>query len=164
MSRLTVRRKAYHRKAYTRKGGVHVKATRVPATTFSIKDVGSKGRGKKLIKVRKGLLTSLGYHIHESTSQRRTALRKADKKYGSVRLWKMLNAQAVFRKRTDGIGSTFKQDRDWVMRNLISKSEAQSMTRPAVKKWKKMTHTQRARAMPPWSASRRQKARLSRMI
>jgi hypothetical protein len=156
--KLTVHRKSYTRKAYSRKGykrsdGTYVKpakvgASRVPASTFKIKDVGAKGRGKKLFKVKKGLLTKYGYHVDKSAKARHMALKKADKAYGSVRLWRMLNAQALFRKRTNGLGKMFTTDRNWVKRELVNKKEARSMTAPAVKKWESLPHSVRARLMP----------------
>jgi len=148
MSKLLVRRKGYTRKAYCRKDGVCVPATKVKPSKFYITDRGTPGRGKKVIKVRKGLLTSLGYHVSLPARKRRQILKKADKKYGSVRLWRMLHAQAIFRKRTDGIGKIFASDRDWVRQNLINKKEARAMTSPAVRKWKSMSPAARARAMP----------------
>ena len=44
MGKLLVHRKAYTRRAYTRKDGVHVKESRVPASTFKVKDMGAPGR------------------------------------------------------------------------------------------------------------------------
>lgn len=147
--KLTVHRKGYHRKAYVRKSGAKVKAAYVPPTTYKIEDIGAPGRGKKVFKVRKGLLKKVGYSTHLPDEERHRALRKADKLYGSVRLWRMLNAQLVYRKRIpDGVKSTFQEDRDWVMKNLISRKEARTMTAPAVRKWKAMTPAARARAMP----------------
>jgi len=157
-ARLRVSRKAYCRKGtlrkeYTRDHTVipetKVKGSCVKKSTFYIKDVGAPGRGKKLFKVKRGLLKKHGYSTHLPEEQRHEALRKADRDYGSVRLWKMLNAQVVYRKRLpDGVLSTFRQDRDWVMKNLINPAEARTMTRPAVKKWKGMSHHARQVAMP----------------
>lgn len=47
-----------HRKAYTRKDGTHVKST-----TFLIKDLGKKGHGPKLIKVKKGAMTKYAFRL-----------------------------------------------------------------------------------------------------
>jgi len=47
MPKLIVHRKAYARKAYTRKDGACVKATRVPASIYKIKDRGKPGRTPK---------------------------------------------------------------------------------------------------------------------
>lgn len=158
-NKLTVHRKAYKRKAYSRRGyrrsdGTYVKpakvsASRVPSATFKISDRGAPGRGKKYFKVHKGLLTRYGYHINESAAQRHKALKMADKAYGSVKLWRMLHAQTIFRKRDQmGVGKVFATDRDWVRKNLVNAKEARSMTAPAVRKWSHMSHRARARAMP----------------
>lgn len=161
--RLRVSKKAYKRKAYKRKGftvvragkrikmpPTNVKAARVPATTFYIKDIGAKGRGKKVIKkIRKGLLRKFGYSIDKSASQRRTALRKADKAYGSVSLFRKLQAQVVMRKRIQPVArKVFVADRNWVKKNLLSKAERLAMTRKPRRKWKRMTPAARAAAMP----------------
>jgi hypothetical protein len=146
MAKLTVHRKGYHRKAYTRKGGIHVKAAHVPPSTFEITDRGLPGRGKKLISVKPGLLKKYGYSTHISAKARHKALEKADKAYGSTRLWKMLNAQVVYRKREPGHAEeVFKTDRDWVMRNKMNKQERRAMTSKAVKKWEKMPHWKRVK-------------------
>ncbi len=47
MAKLLIKRKAYKRDAYTRKGGVKVSGSKVPQTTFKIKDVGAPGRTPK---------------------------------------------------------------------------------------------------------------------
>ena len=162
-AKLTVRRKGYRRKGYYRKDGTYVRPARVSPSTFKIADRGAPGRGKKVFKVKKGLLTRLGYHVSLPARRRRAILKKADKLYGSVRLWRMLNAQHIYRKRTDGIGKIFASDRDWVKKNLINTREARSMTRPAVQKWKSMSPTARKRAMPSWSPERRLAFHLSRL-
>jgi len=136
------------RKEYMR-DHVIVPATRVTSSkvspvTFTIKDIGAVGRGKKLFKVKKGLLKKHGYSTHLPEEARHAALRKADKAYGSVRLFKMLNAQLLFRKRLpDGVKEVFQADRDWVLNNLVNPKEARTMTAPAVRKWKGMTHRER---------------------
>lgn len=47
MGEITVHRKAYTRKAYTRKDGVRIKESRVPASTFKVKDRGKRGHTPK---------------------------------------------------------------------------------------------------------------------
>ena len=47
MRKLLVKRKAYKRKAYKRKDGTFVKASKVGASSFKIKDRGKKGRTPK---------------------------------------------------------------------------------------------------------------------
>lgn len=115
---LTVRRKGYRRMAYTRKGGIRVKGTYVPPTTYEIKDIGAPGRGPRLIKIRrKGALIGLGYDVHDPTSVRRAALRRAIRRHGATTVFRMLMAQTIFRKRTDGIGAAFASDAAWVSAN-----------------------------------------------
>ena len=143
----TIHRKGYKRKAYIKSSGVHVKATSVPSTTYKAVDLGAIGHGKKLFAVRKGLLTRFGYHIHLPAEERREALRKADKAYGSVRLFKMINAQTLFRKRLpDGAKEAFQSDKEWILQNLLNPQERRSMTAPAVRKWTGMSHAARVRA------------------
>jgi len=113
--KLRIERKGYHRRAYTRKDGVQVKATDVPSTSFTIKDRGALGRGKKVIKVKKGLLGKVGYSTSASAESRHRALSEAVEKYGHSRVWRMLHAQTIFRKRLpDHAKSAFQADRDWV--------------------------------------------------
>jgi len=145
--KLTVHRKGYHRKAYTKRSGIHVKAVHVPPATYKIQDIGAVGRGKKLFPVRKGLLKKFGYSVHLPAEERREALRKADKAYGSVRLFKMINAQTLFRKRMpDGAKEAFQSDKEWILQNLLNPQERRSMTAPAVRKWTGMSHAARVRA------------------
>lgn len=142
--KLTIHRKGYTRKAYTRKDGTRVKATHVPPTTFKRKDVGAPGRGKKVIKVEPGKLTKYGYSTSKSAKERRRALKKAINAYGSTAVWRMLNAQVIFRKRTDGNKKKFEADRDWV------KEQYNPRLKPtkAIKKWKGMSPRERAKRMP----------------
>jgi hypothetical protein len=145
--KLIVHRTGYHRKAYTKSSGIHVKATHVPPATFKIVDIGAVGKSKKLFPIHKGKLTRFGYQTHESSEARHKALKKADKAYGSVRLWRMLNAQVLFRKRLpDGNKEAFLADRNWVRENLLNPSEARMMTKPAVSAWKRMPHYKRVLA------------------
>jgi len=153
--KLTVRRKGHKRQSYVKdvKRGRRVKLKRIPATTvkpatFQIKDIGAVGRGKKVIKItRRGALKRLGYSTKASPQARREALRKADRKFGSQTLFRMLQAQVVLRKRIQPRArKVFEADRNWVEKTLMSAEERRAMTRPAVKKWKRMTHAQRVRA------------------
>jgi len=143
--RLRVTRKAYKRRGYKRRGftvvrdgvvrmpAARVSPSRVGKSVFYIKDLGSVGRGKVVIsKIRKGLLKRFGYAVGKSVEVRHAALRKADKKYGSIKLFKMLHAQVVLRKRTQPqIRKVFEADRDWVRENLLSHAERLRMTMPA---------------------------------
>jgi hypothetical protein len=161
--RLRVERAGYTRKAHKRKGftvvrdskriripPTTVKITKVPLTAFKIRDIGAVGRGKRVIKkIRKGLLKQLGYTTKKSDAERQTALRRAYRKYGGVKLFKMLQAQVVLRKRTQPKArAVFVEDRNWVEANLMTSAEKVSMTAPARKAWVGMTPTERAIAMP----------------
>jgi hypothetical protein len=147
---LRVQKKGYHRKAYVRRDGVRVKASYVPPTSFNIVDRGAVGRGQKLFEVKKGLLTGVGYHTAKSDEERHSALRRAVDKYGGAHVWRMLNAQVLFRKReADHSKGTFREDRDYVKTNLMSHQARLKMTAKPRRKWSKgMTHRQRQIAMP----------------
>lgn len=93
-----------HRKAYTRKDGTHVKAT-----TFLIKDIGTKGHGAKLIQVKAGKMTeyasALGYI---NPNQRISDInldefdnfaRDLASLVGKRKALSMFRAQLIFRKR-----------------------------------------------------------------
>jgi len=154
--KITVRRKAHKRKSYVKdvKRGKGVKLKRIPATTvkattYKMVDLGAVGKGKKLFTVRKGLLSKYGYSTKLPATKRRAALLKADRVYGTPRLFRMLNAQVILRKRTQPEArKVFESDRDWVEKNLLSKMEALGMTRPARQRWMSMSPSARAVAMP----------------
>jgi len=114
-------------------------------------DLGAPGRGRKVIEIkREGVLTRWGYHVDAPEKKRRAVLRWADKKFGSLTVWRMLNAQLVFRRR-EKKGENYKQfkaDRDWVMKTLMSEPERRAMTRAARETWSEMTPKERADAMP----------------
>lgn len=145
--RLRVNRKAHKRKSYLKdvQRGKGVRLKRIRKTkvkkskSFLIKDIGAVGRGKKVIKrIRKGLLTGMGYSTKIPASERHRALRKADKKFGSVRLFRMLQAQVVLRKRIQPRArKVFVADRNWVRKNLLSKKEGRRMTARARAKRRK---------------------------
>lgn len=162
--KLTVHRKGYvkkgyKRKAYVRKGGIKVKAatvkkTKVPPTTFKIKDVGARGRGKKVILIKnKGALRNLGYSLNKPANIRHKALSKAVEKYGAARVWRRLHAQVQLREEAGVPGAKpranvrkawikFRNDRDWVKKTFKPKLTPSK----AIKKWKSMSHAQRVRA------------------
>jgi len=133
---------------------------RIPATRvkrskrFKIRDVGTKGRGKKIIKIkRKGALRRLGYSIKKSVSARKRILNKAVKRYGKAKVWRMLNAQVklremggvageVFRPEVRATGKRFQADR-----NYITKKYGGIVPRQAIKVWKAMSPAERSRKM-----------------
>jgi len=69
--------------------------------------------------LRKGNLSRFGYD-HVATmpeSRRHTALRAAIRIYGTMSVWRKLNAVYVYTRNTAPASSAiFKADRDWVMR------------------------------------------------
>jgi hypothetical protein len=144
---LKVHRKGYHKKAYTKKSGTKVSSARVPSATFCIVDVGAKGRGKKVVLIkRKGALKKLGYTTSASQWVRHKALNKAMRKFGKPSVFKMLQAQVVMRKRTQPMTEEiFRTDRDWVA-SQMTKTERMRMTQPARKGWMGMSHQARVLA------------------
>ncbi len=134
--RIRVHRKAFHRKGYERKsfeehrGGhliheprAHVEATRVPATSFEIKDRGRPGHGPKTLPEIKHphKLTKMGYHIGKSAEERRGVLRRAVREHGKRSVEGMLQIQWLYRRGMGGKegeeGRKFSEDRHWVSEN-----------------------------------------------
>lgn len=115
----TIRRAAYTRKAYTRKTGTRVRGSRVPSGL--IRDVGAPGKGLKggpgIGKLKKGLMTSLGYSATSKAKTRHAAVDKAVKTYGKLSTLRKLNAVAVYTRRTSPAKSrTFKSDVKYVQK------------------------------------------------
>jgi len=94
--------------------------TAVPAAC--IKDQGAPGKGLSsgapgIGPLRKGDLDRFGYrNVTElSESRRHLALAAAVRAYGSLTVWRKLNAVAIYTRRTSPASSAvFKADRDWV--------------------------------------------------
>jgi hypothetical protein len=110
----TIVRDAYVRE--TRRG----KRTFVPASC--IKDLGNPGKGLPsgnpgIGPLRKGDLAPFGYsNVKElSESRRHLALAKAVRTYGSLTVWRKVNALYIYLKNTAPVSSAiFKADRDWI--------------------------------------------------
>jgi hypothetical protein len=106
------------RSAYTTRRGVHVKSS-------LITDRGARGKwtakhGPGIGPLKEGPLTKLGYHSTASRTTRRTALRKAVKRYGPLSTFRKLNAIATYGKRTTKTKSkTYKTDRNWVKKTFL---------------------------------------------
>ena len=66
-------------------------------------------------KLRKGDLTSLGYHKSKTQTARHRALNKAVRKYGPLSTFRKLNAVMVYSKKS----STFKKDRNWIKKKFM---------------------------------------------
>lgn len=85
MPQITVHKKAHRVKSYTRSDGTRVKAHLRKASTFKIKDVGSKGKksqsGKQSWIKRKGKLGGPGY-LSKPSSQRHYLLDKCVRGHG----------------------------------------------------------------------------------
>ena len=85
-----------------------------------IKDRGLPGKGYKdggIGPLRKGELSKFGYmHVSElSVRKRRIALRLAIAEYGSLGVWRKLNAVAVYTKHTSPrVSRIFKEDMAWI--------------------------------------------------
>ncbi len=113
----TILRAPYVR--YTKRG-LHV---RVPAAC--IPDVGFPGKGLRNTKrkgpgigpLKQGNLSRYGYTKSAGMSQdaRRAALRKAVVSYGSLTVWRKLNALSVYTRRTSpDTSKKAKADMDWI--------------------------------------------------
>lgn len=92
----------------------------VPAAC--VKDMGNPGKGipsgaPGIGALRKGDLRRYGYTDvrHMSESRRHMALAAAVKVYGSLTVWRKLNAVYIYTKKTSPASSkVFKADRDWI--------------------------------------------------
>lgn len=92
----------------------------VPASCVT--DMGAPGKGiptgePGIGPLRKGNLNRFGYTSVTTLSEgrRHLALAKAVKVYGSLTVWRKLNAVYIYTKRTSPRSSAvFKADRDWV--------------------------------------------------
>jgi len=96
------------RKSFTRKNGTHVKSA-------CVRDVGRPGIGP----LKKGELSKYGYSMTAKASSRHRALNKATRKYGSLSVYRKLNALSVYTKRTSPKTSkTAKADRNYIGRKV----------------------------------------------
>ncbi len=101
------------RKSYVRKSGKRVKSS-------CIRDMGRRGKGKSIIKMKnEGSLSKFGYDkvVTKSPLSRHRSLRKAIKKYGTTSVIRKLNAVAVLTRNSNRkLSSKFNADKKWVMR------------------------------------------------
>lgn len=124
--RVTARRKILKWRHKRAKGGwAHA---RKKSWTYKKKDIGKKGRGKRVVKIkRRGLLNDLTFRRYGksytqcSTKQRQSILRTLKKRgYSERQLLGMMQAQAVYRKRRkDHVKSKFVSDRTFIARELF---------------------------------------------
>ena len=108
-----------YRKSYTRRGTRAGRKSTVRGQCIS--NVGAPGKGFRggpgIGPLRSGELSKFGYdHVVSKTmAQRREALEKAVKAYGSLGVWRKLNAVQVYTRRLSPASSKiFKEDMDWV--------------------------------------------------
>lgn len=108
-----IKRASYVR--YTKKG----KHSLVPEQC--IRNIGAPGKGLRsgpgIGKLRKGELAKFGYKnvLSMSVGARHAALAKAIEAYGSLGVWRKLNAVSVYTRRTSpGASAVFKSDMDWI--------------------------------------------------
>jgi hypothetical protein len=79
-----------------------------------------KFKGPGIGHLKKGSLTKVGYSEMSSKTSRRTALRRAVKRYGSTSTFRKLNAVGTYTKRTSkGKSKRFIADRNWVKKTYM---------------------------------------------
>ncbi|MEM4727705.1 MAG: hypothetical protein QXD04_05585 [Candidatus Bathyarchaeia archaeon] len=112
--------------------------------TYRRRDVGKPGRGPRLIPIVKGRLSKYGYSTSKPESARRRALDRAVKAYGAAKVWRMLHAQVILRKRTQPEKrAIFAADRDYIRDRYGG-----PVPREAIKAWMGMSPEERAARMP----------------
>lgn len=87
-----------------------------------IRNVGAPGKGLRsgeagIGRLREGELSKFGYSdvIHTPVAARRAALKKAVAEFGSLSVWRKLNAVHVYTRRLSPASSRiFKQDMNWI--------------------------------------------------
>jgi len=122
------------RKGYTRKDGTRVKGA-------CIIDRGAPGKGPKVLpKLRKGRLDQfIAKNLNKpytdlSAAQRHSALKRAVSKLGAPTVVRMLNAPAIYLKRTAPVkAAVFNADKKWVMKTFGG-SKRQSRKRSSRRK------------------------------
>jgi len=73
---------------------------------------------------REGALTRYGYSTALPADERREALDQAVDEHGALTVWRMLNAQVVFRKGArDQAEDEFVADRDYIKKRYLGKKQ-----------------------------------------
>ncbi len=103
---LVIRRKSY----------VRADGTRVKATSYRSKDLGKKGRGPKLFKLKKGGLSKYGYSTSASVASRHLALSRAiSRGVPGLTLSRRIGALATLLKRTNPmLSKRLRRNQRWV--------------------------------------------------
>jgi hypothetical protein len=99
---------------------------KVPSTCIINRGLAGKGprEGEGIGKLRKGELIKYGYQYRLSDSLRHAALKKAIKRFGSLSVYRKLDAVAKLSLRTAPDASEiFTKDRDWVRENYELKNK-----------------------------------------
>jgi hypothetical protein len=117
-----IHRKGKTFRVYPKSGSTTVKAS-------CIKDRGLAGKGPrsgKGISIKhQGDLVRYGYNAHKSSQERHASLKKAIEVYGSLRVFRKLDAIAKLTMRTaPEAHRIFTSDRNWVQKNFPMKEIA----------------------------------------
>jgi hypothetical protein len=118
----TIRRVAYTRTV--RGTPIHTKSACI--TDVGLSGKGFQGKGPGIGPLEEGELSKFGYDqvVKMTTADRRTALRKAVEAYGSLTVWKQLNARSIYTRNTSPASSLlFLRDRNWVKRTYGIRKE-----------------------------------------
>jgi hypothetical protein len=99
---------------------VYPKVSDMVVKSRCIKNTGKPGKGPQLFgRLKKGELSKLGYSFRASESERKSALKKAMEHYGTLGVYRKLDAVAKLSKKINPAASKiFKMDREWVHRQL----------------------------------------------
>ena len=92
------------------------KASEMYVESRCIKNVGLPGKGPALFgPLKKGELAKHGYSFRRGESERRAALKKAVDEYGTLGVFRKLNAVEKLTKRASPAASAvFRKDRNWI--------------------------------------------------
>ena len=104
-----------------RRGGREIFVPASCITDRGLPGKGFKGDGEGIGPLRKNMLGQFGYHdaVHMTSDARRRSLRRAVRAYGATAVGRMLNAIAVYNKRTaPASAAVFNVDRKWVRRTF----------------------------------------------
>ena len=117
-------RRSYYRKSYTRNGkrisSSYVRSSCIRKSRKKSPKKSNIKSPKKIGKLNKGTLTRFGYSADKSMSERRESLSRAIKAYGSLVVFRKLNAIYVLNRNTVPKKSQiFYKDRNWVKRNFM---------------------------------------------
>ena len=122
-------RRAHSRSTFSRKRNVHVRRTTVKRSRVPegrIPDVGAPGKwqdvnkSQGIVMEHPGALSSVGYSVVSKPTRRKSALRKAVRKFGPLSTFRKLQAVGTYTKRTSkGRSKKFIADRNWVRKTYM---------------------------------------------